>query len=55
MKKEIRYCKNCKKYTLKNACPICNKKTIKNIPLKFSFEDIGRKYRIIKLRKDLEI
>jgi len=44
------YCKNCKIYTLKKVCCICNKNTISKNPPKFSPEDRFGKYRR-KLKK----
>jgi len=45
--KEIRKCIECGIYTLKERCPICNKKTVRPIPPKFSPEDKYGKYRRI--------
>lgn len=53
MKYEIRYCQNCKKYSLDLVCQNCKIATIKNIPLRFSPEDKGRKYRILDLKKTI--
>ncbi|MDD2678733.1 MAG: nucleolar RNA-binding Nop10p family protein [Candidatus Nanoarchaeia archaeon] len=34
----IKYCVDCKKYTLKSVCDKCNKKAIIKKPAKFSIE-----------------
>ncbi len=41
----ILFCDKCREYTLKEKCPICEKKTIQNKPPKFSPEDKYGKYR----------
>ncbi len=43
----IKYCKNCKKYTLKNKCDECGEKTIKKTPAKFS---VKKDYSIQRLK-----
>lgn len=45
MKKQILYCKTCKKFTLKHKCSKCNKKTENPKPAKYSVEDKWGKYR----------
>jgi len=52
--KEIRKCQNCKIYTFKDKCPICNKKAVRVIPPKFSPEDKWGDYRRRIKRKILE-
>lgn len=39
MSREILYCHSCKKYTIKETCSNCGKKTITTKPAKFSPED----------------
>jgi len=46
----MRFCKACAEYTLQQACPRCNGKTVQNTPAKFSPEDHYGEYRR-KLRK----
>ena len=41
----LRYCKNCKEYTLEDICMKCNKKTISKYPPRFSPQDRYGKYR----------
>ena len=45
MSQEILYCSNCKGYTLKNTCKLCNNKTESPKPAKFSPLDKYGKYR----------
>ena len=40
--KEIKFCEGCKKYTLKENCGVCNKKTLVRKPARF--RDIDVKY-----------
>ena len=51
MKSLIRKCPECRRYTLKKACPICGNHTVMSIPPRFSPEDPRGKYRRI-LRKE---
>ncbi|QLH09760.1 RNA-protein complex protein Nop10 [Candidatus Nitrosotenuis sp. DW1] len=46
MKFQIRKCPDCKKYTLKDACPHCSSKTNTVHPAKFSPDDKYARYRI---------
>jgi len=46
----IFYCKNCDLYTLDEKCNVCKKKTISNIPPRFSPQDHYGEYRR-KLKK----
>lgn len=39
MARHILYCLKCKKYTMKDSCPICNAETVANKPPKYSPED----------------
>lgn len=43
--KQILYCKNCGKYTLKATCFICGLKTLLPAPAKYSPDDKYAKYR----------
>ena len=43
--KHIRICKDCKTYTMKEICAVCNEKTSSPIPPKYSPEDKYGKYR----------
>ena len=45
MSKEILYCDDCKKYSLKEICSVCDKKTRTPKPAKFSPLDKYGKYR----------
>ena len=47
MNKEILYCSNCQKYTLKKICSVCNKEALSPKPAKFSPLDKYGKYRRI--------
>ncbi len=46
-------CWGCDRYTIKEKCPICGKKTKSTRPPKFSLEDKFGKYRRI-LKHELE-
>ncbi|GIU70897.1 MAG: ribosome biogenesis protein Nop10 [Candidatus Nitrosocaldaceae archaeon] len=46
MKYLLRRCNNCKRYTLKDVCQICNEKTSIAHPPKFSPDDKYIRYRI---------
>ncbi len=48
----IRKCPKCKRYTLKEFCPVCGEKTIEAIPPKFSPEDRYGEYRR-KLKREV--
>ncbi|MCD6223059.1 MAG: RNA-protein complex protein Nop10 [Thermoplasmata archaeon] len=41
----MKYCYKCKRYTLKDVCPVCGEKTIKKEPPRFSPQDRYGKYR----------
>jgi len=43
----MRKCLKCKKYTLKEKCPICNEPTVLAHPAKFSPDD---RYAILKAK-----
>ena len=48
----IMWCKKCKKYTLKDICPICGSRTVWKIPPKFSpIDRWGRYRRMMKVRR----
>jgi H/ACA ribonucleoprotein complex subunit 3 len=49
---KIRKCDNCGRYTLKDICPKCSKKTKNPHPPKFSPEDKYGKYRRIAKSSD---
>lgn len=53
MKLEIKLCTHCKIFTLKDACPSCNKKTLSPKPAKYSPDDKYGEYRR-KYKKLLE-
>jgi H/ACA ribonucleoprotein complex subunit 3 len=42
---KLRKCPNCKKYTLKEICPYCGKKTVSPHPPKYSPQDKFGKFR----------
>ena len=48
----MKYCNKCKRYTLKDICPICGEKTIIKEPPRFSPQDRYGKYRRI-LKKEV--
>lgn len=48
---DIRYCKNCEKYTLNKICKKCDSKTIIKKPPRYSPQDAYGKYRR-KLKKE---
>ncbi|MCW1292673.1 MAG: nucleolar RNA-binding Nop10p family protein [Candidatus Rehaiarchaeum fermentans] len=43
--RRIKYCFDCKLYTLEDKCPKCGKETIVNSPLRYSTNEILVKYR----------
>ena len=47
MRPKIFRCETCKRYTLKNICKICRKKTENPKPAKYSADDKFGKYRRI--------
>ncbi len=48
----IRKCEKCNRYTIKEACPICNSKDLKNIhPPKFSPLDKYWEIKFYTIRK----
>ena len=56
MKKEIRFCEFCKRYTLKELCPICGKETKIKKPPKYSFgisKEIIRQRILEKYKVDI--
>ncbi len=50
----IMWCRRCKRYTLKERCPICGERTIWKVPPKFSPEDRWGKYRREVKRRMME-
>lgn len=50
---KIRYCANCKEYTLKEICQKCGAPTILRQPPKYSPEDKMAKYRREARKEDL--
>jgi len=42
---KMKICPECKKYTLKDLCPLCKVRTVNPHPPKFSPEDKYGKYR----------
>ena len=50
--KNLRFCKNCKEYTLNDICINCKNKSILKYPPRFSPQDRYGKYRrILKMEK----
>jgi H/ACA ribonucleoprotein complex subunit 3 len=47
-------CDSCKKYTLEEICPYCNKKVHKPLPAKFTSEDKYGSYRRKAKKEELE-
>jgi len=45
MKSKIRRCLNCKRYTMKENCPVCGKVTVNPLPPRFSPIDKYGEYR----------
>jgi len=54
MKSKIRKCLNCKRYTLKEKCPVCGKTTVNPLPPRFSPIDKYGEYRR-RLKNGIEI
>lgn len=52
--KRIRFCENCKQYTLNEKCPNCHAHTIQKKSIKFRIDDKFLEYRIKMKRKELE-
>jgi len=50
---KLKKCPNCKRYTLKEVCPYCGKKTVSPHPPKYSPQDKFGKFRREAL-KELE-
>ncbi len=50
----IRYCTNCKAYTLGETCKKCSGKTIINAPVKYTKDETIAKYRREIKRKSLD-
>ena len=46
MRFQLRRCKNCKLYTLKEVCPKCKSETESAHPAKFSPDDKYMRYRL---------
>jgi len=47
--KHILFCEKCKRYSMKENCPVCKEKTVSKKPGKFSATDnYGRERRIAK-------
>ncbi len=46
MRFQIRKCKDCNRYTLKESCPVCNHDTISAHTAKFSPDDKYMRYRL---------
>jgi len=47
MRFQLRKCKKCNKYSLKESCSACNEKTVSVHPAKFSPDDKYMRYRIL--------
>jgi H/ACA ribonucleoprotein complex subunit 3 len=52
--KNLRFCNNCKEYTLELVCKKCKNKSISKYPPRFSPEDRYGKYRRILKRQIME-
>ena len=48
---KMKKCKNCGKYTLKDACPVCNAATVAPGPAKYSQVDKYARYRRMMKRE----
>lgn len=48
MRKLLKKCPKCKRYTLMKKCPICNELTVSPHPPKFSPDD---KYALLRLKE----
>ena len=46
MRFQLRNCPKCRKYTLKEKCPVCNEDTKSAHPAKFSPDDKYMRYRL---------
>lgn len=46
MRFQLRKCKNCFQYTLRDKCPNCKEETISAHPAKFSPDDKYMRYRL---------
>ncbi len=42
---KIRFCENCKRYTLNDTCTVCGSKTIIKAPPRYLNDEIVSKYR----------
>lgn len=51
MKFKMKRCPKCKRYTLKETCPVCNIQTVTAHPARFSPDD---KYLLYKVRMLIE-
>ncbi len=49
---KIRYCPNCKEYTLEEVCPRCGAKTIVKAPPRYSPKENVARYRR-KMRREI--
>ncbi|MGP6219814.1 nucleolar RNA-binding Nop10p family protein [Caldiplasma sukawensis] len=52
MKSYIKFCRSCKKYTMKDICPVCKNETTRPDPQRFSENDKFQKYRIQIMESD---
>ncbi|MDM7935612.1 MAG: RNA-protein complex protein Nop10 [Methanothrix sp.] len=51
MRSKIRRCRACGRYTLREACPLCDAPTITTRPARFSPEDPYGRYRRALVRE----
>ena len=51
MRFQLRKCKKCNKYSLKESCSTCNEKTVSVHPAKFSPDDKYMRYRILNKKE----
>ena len=52
--KHIKFCSNCKIYSMQDKCPKCSKETVLAKPPKFSLNDKYASYRRESKKKELE-
>ncbi|MCD6513216.1 MAG: RNA-protein complex protein Nop10 [Thermoplasmata archaeon] len=50
----MKYCIKCRRYTLKDICPVCGEKAVKREPPRFSPQDRYGKYRRMLKRRSLD-
>jgi len=50
----MKYCYKCKRYTLKDICPVCGERAYKKEPPRFSPQDKYGKYRRMLKREEIK-